>query len=80
MPSKNLLTKKSLKKAFFVSTALKMVFTLAGLVYLQTSGMHFPAPFRGLETHLVTVFHLEETPELSLGASQMAKGSPHHMM
>lgn len=82
MPLKNLFSKKSLKKAFFVSYVLKMVLTLAGLVYLQTSGMHLPQPFRGLETHLVAVFHLEDQPEILMGASQMPKGSssPHHVM
>lgn len=82
MSSKYLFSKKLLKKAFLVSTALKIVLTLTGLVYLQASGMHLPEPFRGLETHLVAVFHLEEKPEILMGAAQMSKGSasPHHVM
>ncbi len=78
-------SKKRIKKVLIVSTALKIVVTVAGMIFIQATGIVLPNPLRGVETRIAQMFNDDSdvNPQMlaALSAGKAGRGPMrHHVM
>jgi hypothetical protein len=76
-------SKKRVRKIIVISTAVKLIFTVAGLVFVQVIGIHLPNPIAMMENHIATAFGSDSDEPRTLmpgiaGVGKAGRSPDHH--